>query len=81
MVRRGVTMELGKAMERLVVLEARGGGFHYTSCGIYNQGLFTTAKAKDDPTRVCTCGRDEALRIVAESAVGKLIAAEVQKRG
>jgi hypothetical protein len=73
-----------EALERLAVLDTRGPDFHYTNCGIYNRGLFTTRKPKDDPTYACTCGRDEALRIVAASAVGHLIAATVtatQRRG
>lgn len=70
-------MSLHAALERLAVLETRGADFHYTSCGIYNQGLFTTAKRRDDPTRTCNCGRDEALQVVASSRVGRLIARAV----
>lgn len=53
-------MTLHAALERLAVLEVNGWNFHYYSCGIYDQGLFTTPKYLDDPTRKCTCGRDEA---------------------
>ena len=50
------------------VLRVRGRDFHYTSCGIYHQGLFTTLKAKDDPTRECTCGHDEAVAAILDMA-------------
>lgn len=39
-------MTLREALDRLAVLEANGWDFHYTSCGVYNQGLFTTAKRR-----------------------------------
>ena len=50
------------------VLEHRGRDFHYLNCGIYNQGLITTAKRKDDPTRVCTCGHDQAVERITKFA-------------
>lgn len=73
-------MTLYDALGRLVVLEARGENFHYTSCGIFNQGIITTRKSKDDPTYKCTCGRDEAVEMVASSRIGELIYNEVAKR-
>jgi len=74
-------MTLRAALERLAVLDntARGWDFHYTSCGIFNQGLFTTRKAPDDPTRICTCGRDEAIATVLASSVGRNLVAEASR--
>lgn len=71
-------MSLASALCRLAVLDnaARGWDFHYTSCGIYRQGLFTTRKTLDDPTRRCTCGRDEAIAVVLASSVGKNLVRE-----
>jgi len=66
-------MDLSQALQWLTVLEIHGTNFHYLSCGIYNQGLITTIKFVRDPSYKCTCGRDEAVRIVSRSRVGLLI--------
>lgn len=44
---------------------------HYTGCGIYYQGLFTSRKRVDDPTYECTCGWWASIRI-AKSFVRSL---------
>ena len=64
-------MELREAFNTISVWESRGFGFHWTSCGIYNQGLITTAKSKDDPTRECTCGIEEAIKVIKASNTWK----------
>lgn len=60
-------MKLDEAARLMSVRDARGWDFHYSICGIYHQGLFTVAKAKDDPTRACTCGMDEAVDVLRQS--------------
>jgi hypothetical protein len=70
-------MTLRQALEWLAIIEVRGPNFHYTTCGIYHQSIITYAKAYNDPTRICTCGRDEAMRIVSTSKVGLSIWAAV----
>ncbi len=64
-------MELRKAFDKIVVLDTQGWDFHYTSCGIYYQGLITSRKPKDEPTNKCTCGRDEAIATIFNSNVGR----------
>lgn len=50
---------------------------HYTSCGIYNQGLFTTLKAPED--QVCTCGHIEAWAVLCTSPAGEAFLAKVDR--
>ena len=66
-------MKLKEAFERIAVNETNGLYFHYYSCGIYNQGIMTTYKRKDDPTRICSCGLEEAMKVIASSKVSALL--------